>query len=193
MASPAGISDQKIEARKPRLDLAKADEFRSSLGCFSAVSSFKPALKTPLSTSSGDAALPGSRIDSGPLLAKPLAARLCWARGGKPGAGNGGKSCSVIKYAGHSSDAAAAEAPSHTRNSVKSTIRVVAERRSMVGAVNAKPEHRKTACIEFQTSYHGKRINTMQNPVAIDDSMGAPDVVVHKVRSAKSKDVIKRH
>jgi hypothetical protein len=33
MASPAGISDQKIEARKPRLDLAKADEFRASLGC----------------------------------------------------------------------------------------------------------------------------------------------------------------
>jgi hypothetical protein len=62
LASPVGISDQKIEARKPRLELARAYGFGSSLGRSSAVSSFVPFLRTPLSTSPGP---------SKPLLGSP--------------------------------------------------------------------------------------------------------------------------
>src|ERR1700724_2942749 len=42
MASPAGISDQKIEARKPRLDLAKAHKLPAAPWLLSALSGFEP-------------------------------------------------------------------------------------------------------------------------------------------------------
>src|ERR1700730_14062638 len=42
MASPAGISDQKIEARQPCLDLAKAHKLPAAPWLLSALSGFEP-------------------------------------------------------------------------------------------------------------------------------------------------------
>jgi hypothetical protein len=68
----------------------------------------------------------------------------------------------------------AVERPRCTGDSIKYAIRITQEERGEIGAVNSKPSLGSAAFVELSSSYHGKRVKTRGNPVAIHEDMLPP-------------------
>jgi hypothetical protein len=60
-----------------------------------------------------------------------------------------------------------------TGSSINYAIRVLAEKRRLIGAVNSKPSRASTAAAELESSYNWKRIQTVGNQVAKYECVGA--------------------